>query len=138
MKKTADRFTTQAPTIEEKVKHLDNKVHDLLTKVHLRELSLERTTKANEDYKSQNIRLTKKLGSKLPSPLLPSPCILCNMLLTSLQLTETNAELNTLKAMVENIVAFFYPSDPSSAARASELLDGLLTRCREVILPNMK
>jgi hypothetical protein len=40
--------------------------------------------------------------------------------------------------MVENVVALFYPNDSSSAARAPECLDGLLTQPREVILANMK
>jgi hypothetical protein len=40
---------------------LDDKVLDMLTEAHAKELSLERVTKANEDYKSQNARLTKKL-----------------------------------------------------------------------------
>jgi hypothetical protein len=40
--------------------------------------------------------------------------------------------------MVENAVAFFYPNDPSSFALAPQLLGGLLTRSRQVILTNMK
>jgi hypothetical protein len=35
--------------------------------------------------------------------------------------------------MVEKVVSFFYPKDPSLAARAPQLLDGFLTRYREVI-----
>jgi hypothetical protein len=116
------------------VKHLDNNVLDGLIKLRAKELNLERTTKANEDYKSQNARLTKELESKLPSPLPFGSCILLNILLTPLRL----AELNTLKAMVEKAVAFFYPNDSSSAARAPQLLDGLPTQSREVILANMK
>jgi hypothetical protein len=45
---------TQVPTLEEKVKHLDNKVLDGLIELHAKELSLEQITIANEDYKSQN------------------------------------------------------------------------------------
>jgi hypothetical protein len=51
---------------------------------------------------------------------------------------ESDAEFNTLKAMVEKAVLFFYPKDSSSAAWAPQLLDDLLTRSREVILTNMK
>jgi hypothetical protein len=40
--------------------------------------------------------------------------------------------------MVENIVAYFYPDDPSLSAQAPLLLDGFPTRSREVILANMK
>jgi predicted nucleic acid-binding Zn-ribbon protein len=47
LKISIDRFTAQIPTLEEKVKHLGNKVLD-------------------DDYKSQNARLTKKLESKPP------------------------------------------------------------------------
>jgi hypothetical protein len=32
-----------------------------------------------------------------------------------LQLAESDAELNALKAMVENVIAFFYPGKSSSA-----------------------
>jgi hypothetical protein len=46
------------------------------------------------------------------------------------QLAKTKAEFNALKAMVENAVAFFYPNDPSSAARAPHLFDGLPTCSR--------
>jgi chromosome segregation ATPase len=64
LKKTANQFAAQVPSLEEKVKYLDNKIIDLLTELCTRELCLERTTKANDDYKSQNTRLTKKFESK--------------------------------------------------------------------------
>jgi predicted nucleic acid-binding Zn-ribbon protein len=64
LKKTADKFTTQVPELEQKVL-------DWLTELYAKELSLERTTKANKNYKSQNARLTKKLESKLSSLLPP-------------------------------------------------------------------
>jgi hypothetical protein len=35
-------------------------------------------------------------------------------LMTPLQLAESDAELNALKVMVDNVVAFFYPSESSS------------------------
>jgi chromosome segregation ATPase len=57
LKKTVDKFATQVTELEQKVMHV-------LSELHANELSLERTTKANEDYKSQNVRLTKKLDSK--------------------------------------------------------------------------
>jgi hypothetical protein len=82
LKKTADGLTTQVPILEEKVKHLDNKVLDGLTEIYAKELSLEQTTKVNEDYKSQNAQLTKKKKSKLLPPLPPRPCILLNISLT--------------------------------------------------------
>jgi hypothetical protein len=47
MKKMTDKFTVQIPELEEKVM-------DGLTELCTKELSLEQTTKANEDYKSQN------------------------------------------------------------------------------------
>jgi chromosome segregation ATPase len=64
LKTLADRFTSQIPNLEDKIKHLDNKVLDGLIELCAKELNLERTTKPNEDYKSQNSRLTKKLDSK--------------------------------------------------------------------------
>jgi chromosome segregation ATPase len=64
LKNLADKFTAQIPTLEDKVKHLENKVVDVLNEVKAQELCLERTTRANEDYKKQNTQLTKKLESK--------------------------------------------------------------------------
>jgi chromosome segregation ATPase len=69
LKKMIDRFVAQVPALEEKVKHLDNKVLDSITELRVKELRLERTTKANEDYKSQNTSLTKKLEG-MHSPLI--------------------------------------------------------------------
>jgi chromosome segregation ATPase len=65
LKKSADRFATQIPDLEEKIKHLNNKVLDELTELHAHELNLEHTTKANSDYKNQTDRLTRNLESKL-------------------------------------------------------------------------
>jgi uncharacterized protein YpuA (DUF1002 family) len=48
LKKKADGLAAQVPFLDEKVNHLDNKVLDRLTEIHAKELSLERTTKANE------------------------------------------------------------------------------------------
>jgi hypothetical protein len=53
----ADKFVVQIPTLKDKVV-------DGLNEVRARELYLERTTRANDDYKKQNARLTKKLESK--------------------------------------------------------------------------
>jgi chromosome segregation ATPase len=64
MKISADRFVTRIPTLEDKVKHLENKVVDMLNEVRARELYLERTTQANDDYQKQVSKLTKKLESK--------------------------------------------------------------------------
>jgi hypothetical protein len=54
LKISADRFATQIPTPEDKVKHLKNKVVDGLIEVRAQELWLERTTRANDDYKKKN------------------------------------------------------------------------------------
>jgi chromosome segregation ATPase len=76
LKNSVDKFAAQIPVLEEKVKRLDNKVIDTLTDACAKELSLERVTKANEDYKSQNTQLTRKLESNLPFPLSLEACIL--------------------------------------------------------------
>jgi uncharacterized protein YktB (UPF0637 family) len=65
LKISADKFTTQIPTLEDQVKHLENNVVDGLNEVRARELCLECTTHANDDYKKQNTQLTKKLESPL-------------------------------------------------------------------------
>jgi hypothetical protein len=54
LKISTDRFAAPIPTLEDKVKHLKNKVMDELKEVRARELYLECTTRANEDYKKQN------------------------------------------------------------------------------------
>jgi hypothetical protein len=60
LKISTDKFASQIPNLEEKVKHLENKVIDGLNEVRARELCLE------HDYKKQNAQLTKKLESKFP------------------------------------------------------------------------
>jgi hypothetical protein len=40
--------------------------------------------------------------------------------------------------MVGNVVAFFYPCESSSKARAPQMLDSLPTKSREIILTNMR
>jgi chromosome segregation ATPase len=64
LKISADKFATQIPNLEDKVNHLENKVVDGLNEVRSRELCLECTTQANNDYRKQNAQLTKKLESK--------------------------------------------------------------------------
>jgi hypothetical protein len=120
------------------VKHLDNKVIDGLNELRTGELCLERTTKANDDYKSQNAQLTRKIESNLP--LSPKLWFMLDIfsLLTPLWLIESDVELNALKAMVENTFSFFYPSDSSTITQAPQMLDSLPTRSREIILTNMK
>jgi hypothetical protein len=59
-----DRFATQIPTLEDKVKHPEDKVEDGVKEIWTREPCLECTTRANNDYKKHNTRLTKKLESE--------------------------------------------------------------------------
>jgi hypothetical protein len=49
-----------------------------------------------------------------------------------------DAELNTLKAMVDNVIAFFYLGESFSRSHAPQMLDCLPTRPREIILTNIK
>jgi chromosome segregation ATPase len=69
MKITTDKFAAQIPTLEDKIKYLENKVSNGLNEVRGKELSLEHTTAANEDYKKKTSRLTKKLESAFLWPL---------------------------------------------------------------------
>jgi archaellum component FlaC len=64
LKISVDKFATQIPTLRDKVKYLKNKVVDGLNEVRARELCLECSTWANNDYKNQNAQLTNKLESK--------------------------------------------------------------------------
>jgi predicted nucleic acid-binding Zn-ribbon protein len=50
LKISTDKIASQIPTLEERVKHLENKVLDGLNKVRAQELCLQRTTQANDDY----------------------------------------------------------------------------------------
>jgi hypothetical protein len=61
---STNRIATQILTLKDKVKHLEDKDVDGLNEVRARELCLECTTRANDDYKKQNSLLTKKLESK--------------------------------------------------------------------------
>jgi chromosome segregation ATPase len=81
LKITVDRFAAQIPTLEDKVKHLKNKVVDVLNEVGARELCLEHPTRANEDYKKQNTQLTKKLESKSFGRIRDIPSFLNNFFL---------------------------------------------------------
>jgi chromosome segregation ATPase len=66
LKISADKFAAQIPTLEDKVKHLENKVVDGLNEVRAWALCLESTTWANDDYKKKNTQLTRKQESKFP------------------------------------------------------------------------
>jgi glutamine synthetase type III len=59
LKISTDKLTAQIPNLEEKVKHLENKVTDRLNEVRARDLCLECTIKANDDYQKQNAQLAK-------------------------------------------------------------------------------
>jgi hypothetical protein len=64
LKISADRFASQITTLEDKVKHLENKAVDGLNVVRAQGLYLECTTRANDDYQKQIAQLAKKLESK--------------------------------------------------------------------------
>jgi hypothetical protein len=66
LKISTDKFVAQVPILEEKVRHLGNKVIDGLNEIRAKELDQESTTKANNDYKKQNVQLTRKLESNFP------------------------------------------------------------------------
>jgi hypothetical protein len=61
-----------------------------------------------------------------------------HFLLSPLRLAESDAELNALKAMVNNAVAFFYLDKSSSNTHAPQMLDSLLTQSQEIILAIMR
>jgi hypothetical protein len=64
LKISTNRFATQIPTLEDKVKHLEDKVVEGLNEVRAWELCLERTTRANDNYQTQVAQLTRKIESK--------------------------------------------------------------------------
>jgi hypothetical protein len=83
---------------------------------------------ANDDCRSHNAQLTRKLDSKFP--LFPKPWFMLDIspVVTPLRLAESDAELIAIKAMVENAIAFLYPSDSSTTAQATQMLDSLSNR----------
>jgi hypothetical protein len=64
LKISTDKFASQIPTLEDKVKHLENEVVDGLKEVWAWELCMERITQVNDNYKRKNSQLTKRLESK--------------------------------------------------------------------------
>jgi phage-related tail protein len=64
LKVSTDRFASQIPTLEVMVKHLEDKVVEGLKEVRARELCLECTTHAKENYQKEVAHLTKKMESK--------------------------------------------------------------------------
>jgi hypothetical protein len=60
-------FATQIRTLEDKVKHLEDKVVEGLKEIKARELCLECTTSTNDNYQKEVTLLTKKLESKSPN-----------------------------------------------------------------------
>jgi regulator of replication initiation timing len=59
-------LASQIPTLEDKVKHLEEKVGEGLKELRAFELCLERTTHTNDNYQKEVGHLTKKLESKSP------------------------------------------------------------------------
>jgi hypothetical protein len=55
-----------------------------------------------------------------------------------LQLIESDAKLNAMKAMVENAINFFYLGESSTGTCAPHMLDSLPSRSWEIILTNKK
>jgi hypothetical protein len=53
LKISADKFASQIPTLEGKIKHLENLVVDGLNEIRAQELCLDYTTWANDDYHKQ-------------------------------------------------------------------------------------
>jgi septal ring factor EnvC (AmiA/AmiB activator) len=67
IKRSTDQLVTHVPSLETQVKNLNDKIINLNTELRARELGLERTTAAKEDFQRQSTRLTKKLEGKYSS-----------------------------------------------------------------------
>jgi uncharacterized coiled-coil DUF342 family protein len=50
LKKMADQLSVYVPSLEAQVKSLNETIADLNTELHVRELSLERTTATKDDF----------------------------------------------------------------------------------------
>jgi hypothetical protein len=56
-----DRLLAKTTSLEFQVQTLSSSLEDSAAEIHAKELSLERTTAAKDDYKKKNSRLRKKL-----------------------------------------------------------------------------
>jgi chromosome segregation ATPase len=61
LEKPTYQLSTYVPSLEDQVKTLNGTIEDLNTELHARELSLEQTTTAKDDFQHQSTQLTKKL-----------------------------------------------------------------------------
>jgi chromosome segregation ATPase len=68
MKKAVDKLAAHVPSLEAHVKNMNDKIIDLNIELCSRELSLERTTTAKDDFQHQGTRQTKKLKGNHSSP----------------------------------------------------------------------
>jgi chromosome segregation ATPase len=55
LKISSDKFAARISTLQDQVKHLENKVVDGLNEIRSQKLYLEHTTQANDDYNEQTI-----------------------------------------------------------------------------------
>jgi hypothetical protein len=67
MKRTTDLLAAQVPNLKTQVKNLNDKTNDLYIELHERELNMEWTTAANDDFQHQSTQLTNKLKGKYSS-----------------------------------------------------------------------
>jgi predicted nucleic acid-binding Zn-ribbon protein len=79
IKNIADKFVVQIPSLEERIKYLDEKVMVGLKEIRAKELDLEHTTAEKNDYK-KNVKLAKKLESKPPQSFCSSYFIMSSAL----------------------------------------------------------
>jgi hypothetical protein len=96
------------------VKILNDKIVDLNTELRAKQLSLEGTTTAKDDIQRQGTRLTKKIEGVCSSPYCLS--LLSMFYWPHTCFVEIEAELQALKAMDENAVAYFNPNNLDPAA----------------------
>jgi outer membrane murein-binding lipoprotein Lpp len=68
LKKTVDQLSAYVPSQEAQVNTLNSNIEDLNTELRARELSLERTTAAKDDFQRKSTQLTKKLQGTCSSP----------------------------------------------------------------------
>jgi septal ring factor EnvC (AmiA/AmiB activator) len=77
LKKSVDQLAAQVPSLETQVKNLNDKIAELNIELWARELGLERTTVAKDEFQPQNTRLTEKLEGKHSSCRLSLTSVLC-------------------------------------------------------------
>jgi hypothetical protein len=138
LKISVDKFAAQIPTVEDKVKYLENMEVDKLNDVRAWELCLEHLTRANSDYKKQNTQLTKKLESKSFGRIRNILSFLNHFLVDPALTHRVGCRAQRPEDDGGQCSCLLLPRRVLLWSVCPQMLDNLPTRSREIILTNMR